>query len=62
MALLQKIVKFKSEESKKKKNNVVLKENKKKDIKINMICVMRPLNIYLHILRIHTCKYYAIAL
>ena len=48
--------KFKSEKSNKKhKSNVILKENeKKKDIKIDMVSVMWPLNICL--LGIRTCE------
>ena len=57
--------KLKSEKSKKNKhiNNVVFKKKRdKKDIKKDMICVMRPLNICLLISRIHTSKHYTIAL
>ena len=52
--------KFKSEKSNKNKHqfNLVLKEKDKKDIEIDMVSVMCPLNICLHILHICTCQNY----
>ena len=55
---------LKTEKSKKNKhkNNVAWKENKKKYIKIDLMCVTWHLNIGLLILCRRTCEYYAITL